>query len=405
MSENKRILILTADMGFGHRIAANAIASAIQEMIGEACTVDIINPLDEKRTPTLLRNQQSDYDWLVREYPDLMRVGYQINDLDTSIALIEAGLSVFLYPVLNHLIKQNTPDVIISTYNSYLAPLNRVLNSNKLNIPCLNVITDLTKLHRIWFNSNVDLTLVPTEEAYQEALSENLNPTNVFVTGIPVRPEIIKEKRSAMEIRAELGWHPDMTTALCVGSKRTKNLDKIFHILNHSGWSIQWIVVAGGDEELYSYLKNNHWHGRVHIYNYVEEMAQFLRASDFVLSKAGGLIVSESLACGLPMLLVDVTPGQELGNADYLINHGAGDLATSPEIALEALSHWMVDDQRLFKERSLIARQLGKPNAAYTIADLAIKAMVQQLPGLLTRPSKSKRVKKKSSNAGLPQFN
>ncbi|MEJ5201228.1 MAG: hypothetical protein WHV66_03245, partial [Anaerolineales bacterium] len=72
----KRILILTADAGFGHRSAANAVAAALHELYGDACQVEIENPLEDKRTPAFLRETQSDYDRIVREMPDLYRVGF-----------------------------------------------------------------------------------------------------------------------------------------------------------------------------------------------------------------------------------------------------------------------------------------------------------------------------------------
>jgi 1,2-diacylglycerol 3-beta-galactosyltransferase len=98
-------------------------------------------------------------------------------------------------------------------------------------------------------------------------------------------------------------------------------------------------------------------------------MPALMKAADFIVCKAGGLIVTESLAGGLPVMLIDVTPGQEEGNADYILTNGAADLARSPLAALEILSHWLADDQALLKERAQAARTLGRPESAYTIAD------------------------------------
>jgi len=86
------------------------------------------------------------------------------------------------------------------------------------------------------------------------------------------------------------------------------------------------------------------------------------------------LIVTESLACGLPILLVDVLPGQETGNADMILQGGAGDLATTPFQVLETISHWMINDRVLLKERAENSRKMGKPNAAYDVAQIVWKA-------------------------------
>jgi UDP-N-acetylglucosamine:LPS N-acetylglucosamine transferase len=103
-------------------------------------------------------------------------------------------------------------------------------------------------------------------------------------------------------------------------------------------------------------------------------MPQLMRAADLIVCKAGGLTVTESLACGLPMLFTDVTPGQEEGNARYAIQHGAGEWAKNPTQALEILFHWLDRDHKQLDERARMATSLGQPRAAFTVADLAWKA-------------------------------
>jgi len=83
------------------------------------------------------------------------------------------------------------------------------------------------------------------------------------------------------------------------------------------------------------------------------------------------------LAAGLPLLLTDVIPGQETGNAHFVVNGGAGELIEEPLQALETLCHWLLDDGKLLKERAANAAQLGRPRAAYDIADLAWRAALR----------------------------
>jgi 1,2-diacylglycerol 3-beta-galactosyltransferase len=172
----------------------------------------------------------------------------------------------------------------------------------------------------------------------------------------------------------ELGWDLDKTTLLVVGSKRVKNLDEVIHIINHSGLAVQLVVVAGGDEDFYSRMSQVKWHTEVPLYNFVDKMPDFLHAADCIISKAGGLIVSEALACGLPFLFVDVTPGQEEGNADYVIRNKAGELASTPIRALEILYHWTECGNEELRQYAQASRNLGRPLAAYDIAELAWRA-------------------------------
>ena len=69
--------------------------------------------------------------------------------------------------------------------------------------------------------------------------------------------------------------------------------------------------------------------------------------------------------------IVPAFPGQETGNAEYVVNGGAGDLALSPLEVLETLSHWMLNGGKQMKERAVNARRLGRPDAAYKVAEIA----------------------------------
>jgi len=120
-------------------------------------------------------------------------------------------------------------------------------------------------------------------------------------------------------------------------------------------------------------------HGWIHLggivptreIQFVTEMGTFMRAADCILGKAGGLTVSEGLACGLPLILVDVIPGQETGNANHVVSGNAGVLARDPIEVLETMCHWLEKDWRLYRQQAQNARRLGHPRAAHDVADLA----------------------------------
>jgi 1,2-diacylglycerol 3-beta-galactosyltransferase len=371
MDEKVRILVLTADVGFGHRSAANAVAAALRDLYGEGCQVDVVNPLDDKRAPAILRDTQTDYDKMVRQMPDVYKLQYQFSDAPVPVAVLDSAFTVMLVGVIRSLIKRYDPHVVLTTHSMFMAPLNAYITLRRLNIPFLTVVTDLTQVHRLWFNEGADLVLVPTPEVFEQAIAARLPEERIRITGIPVNPEIARQARPPSEIRAELGWEPEVTTALVVGSKRVKNLTSFLHVINHSNLPLQLILVAGGDDELYAQFEATEWHLPAHCYNFVERMPAFLRASDLVISKAGGLIVTETLACGLPMLIVDVTPGQEFGNAAYVVNNGAGELVEDPVDALETLCHWLARDGELLSQRARMSASLGRPRSAYAIAELA----------------------------------
>jgi 1,2-diacylglycerol 3-beta-galactosyltransferase len=380
----KRILILSADAGFGHRSAALAIAAALEETRGPACQVAIVNPLDDPRAPAVLRNGQATYDEIVRLLPDVQRVGYDAVGRLSAIGALERAATVLLFRAVYDLLKQRQPDVVVNTYPIYQAPLEAAFAILKRECPVVTVVTDLGSVSRAWFHDVADLCVVPTERVRALALEARLSAESVELIGIPVHPRVIKETRPPATLRAELGWHPGLITVLAVGSRRVARLGEAVEVLNHAGFPLQLAVVAGGDDELFSRLRKTDWHVPAQVYNFVEDIPTLMKAADILLTKAGGLIITEGLACGLPMLLIEYIPGQEVGNVEYVVENGAGAFAEPPLSLLRTVCHWLADDGQLLRQAALQARRLGRPTAAYEIAD-RVWALAQQGPVRLGR--------------------
>lgn len=115
---------------------------------------------------------------------------------------------------------------------------------------------------------------------------------------------------------------------------------------------------------------------RYRVLGFTAEMPQLLRRADLFVGKPGGLSASECMAAGLPMVLVNTIPGQEVRNGDYLMEQGAAVRCNTP-----ATIGWKIDE--LLREPGRLqrmqaaARRTGRPNAA---ADV--------LTGLLDGPSR-----------------
>lgn len=372
--KTRQILILTGDAGLGHRSAAEAIAVALEERYGDDCAIEIANPLNDERVPAALREGQSGYDQVIQELPDLYELGYEATDAAVPASMLEAVLTVMLFSVVRDLVRRHDPDVIVSTFPLLQAPVGAVQLIEGRHIPLITVITDLTTNHRIWFHQASDLVVVPTEKARQLTLDYGFSAESVQVVGIPVDPALVRESPTGAVLRSELGWDPNLKTVLAVGSDRVRNLPEALRGLNHSGLPVQVVVVAGGNDSLYEELQDTEWHATTHLYNFVDDLPRLMRASDCILCKAGGLIVTEALASGLPLLLIDVLPGQEAGNAEYIVEHGAGEQAADSISVLETMYHWLDQDGALLAERAENAQALGRPHAAQEIAEIVWNA-------------------------------
>jgi 1,2-diacylglycerol 3-beta-galactosyltransferase len=308
---------------------------------------------------------------MVREMPDLYKLGYKFSESRLVGDLVKGTFTLTLFNVLGEIVRQKQPDVIVCTYPLFQGILSAIFASEKRCVPLLTVVTDLETVPSLWFHPAADLCLVPTQTVYHLAIEAGLAPERVKITGIPVRPELVNGKHDRASLRLSLGWHADLFTVLAIGSKRVEHLYDALRVLNHSGLSLQLVAVAGGDDELYQRFQETEWHVETHCYNFVAEMGSYMRAADCILSKAGGLTVSEALACGLPLILVDVIPGQETGNANHVVSGNAGALVRDPIEVLETTCHWLEKDRRLYRRQAQNARRLGHPRAAHDVADLA----------------------------------
>lgn len=183
-----KVLILTADAGFGHRSAANAVAEALLNQQDTEIEVKIQNLLDDPSTPALLRNTQTDYDKLIRESPKLYEFGYESSDKPIPTQLAQIGLSAMLFKSFSNEMQDFRPDLIVNTYPLYHPPAQSWYLINEASwtseeiakflpqsaiskysfqgrhVPFITVITDLVSVHLMWMSLLPDAYCVATEQ-------------------------------------------------------------------------------------------------------------------------------------------------------------------------------------------------------------------------------------------------
>lgn len=76
--------------------------------------------------------------------------------------------------------------------------------------------------------------------------------------------------------------------------------------------SMQVVVICGRNQKLVQKLEATTWSSNMNVIvnGFVDNMHQWMGASDCIITKAGPGTIAESLICGLPMLLNGFVPGQ-----------------------------------------------------------------------------------------------
>jgi processive 1,2-diacylglycerol beta-glucosyltransferase len=98
-----------------------------------------------------------------------------------------------------------------------------------------------------------------------------------------------------------------------------------------------------------------------------------MSAADLVVTKPGGLTVSECLALGKPMLLISPIPGQEEHNAIFLMEEGAAWLAYDA-IGLEYKLARLLGDAAKLRVMAGASQALGRPQAAREVLQRVLEA-------------------------------
>lgn len=373
----KRVLILTVDTGLGHRRAAEAVQVALDESHGGDCETLVANPVDYPDVPSIIKRIEDGYDSIVTDEPTFYALTYHAIGTPIVAGLVQTVSAALLNDAVADLITMYHPDSLVTTHPAFTQPVLNVFEKTSHSVPFCVVVTDLVDVHPLWFHPGVDCTFVPTGAVYRQALDNKISKERIRLTGLPVHPDFARETREPDAIRAALGWELETTTALIVGSVRSRQINDIANLLDRSGLPLQLIIVCGDDEETKRQLDSQQWRGSVFVYGLVHTMAEMMHAADFVISKGGGLIVSESLACGRPLVLYEALPGQEVGNVRYVVGSGAGEWSPGPISVLATTYAWLMNGREKLRTRQAAAQRIGKPRAAHEIAEHICKLTFQ----------------------------
>ena len=368
MNPKKNILIFTSDSGYGHRSAANAINGALQQLYGSNSVVRICNPINDLDELNLIRIAESQYDVSVRYMPGCYRLAYELSDSRKASSILDLAFRISLIDQIIELINEFQPHAILNTNEIFNEPIGHALRQLGKKIPYFTVITDFGHVHALWFNPHPDHYFVASENVRQQALSLGLPKEKISITGIPVDYHFASLDADKGKCRQALGLNPHKQTILVVGSKRVTHIYQCLKQLNHCTSDFQVVMIAGGDEKTYQKIVSTDWHFPIVVKQVVDNMYAWMGAADILLTKAGGLILSEALAAALPTILINNLPGQETGNVDYVLNHKAAILLNTVKDLPVIVDSLLQEESVLKQTVTANAASIGHPEASQVIA-------------------------------------
>lgn len=368
MGKPNKVLILFSDTGGGHRASGEALVEALKLEYGDDVETDMVDVF-AGYTPYPFSRFPRWYPLMVSERTKwLWGRGYRLSNTPRRSEALSTTLYPYVRPSFRRMLRTHPADVIVVVHGLMVTPILRALGRSRP--PVVTVVTDLVSVHAFWFHTAVDFTITPTEAARQFAVEEqHLHPTRVKTIGLPVHQRFTQFRADKVSLRDELGWQHDLKTVLLLsGGDGIGPLGEIAMGLAKTGLPIQLAVVCGRNEKLYKTLKAREWEHPTHIYGFVRNMPDLMRAADLLVTKAGPSSVMEGLNCGLPLVLSSAIPGQEDGNVSYVVDNNAGIWAPTPEKVITAVSDLLAADPAQLQTMTENARALARPEAAREIA-------------------------------------
>ncbi|MBJ3803597.1 glycosyltransferase [Bacillus subtilis] len=212
---------------------------------------------------------------------------------------------------MRHILQEKQPDIAFCTHAlpSYL--LNR-LKPEYPNQTVVNVYTDFF-VNQLWGRKNIDYHFVPSTEVKKQLISEGIDQNNIYLTGIPVHQNF------EMESADTLQHHPPYTIIITGGSMGVGGILKWVQELSPGG-KILYKILCGRNEKLYSYVKSLH-HPLIEAIPYLHskaEMNRLYEQATGIMTKPGGVTISECLQKRLPVFIYHALPGQEEMNLNLL---------------------------------------------------------------------------------------
>ncbi|AMM89314.1 diacylglycerol glucosyltransferase [Bacillus pumilus] len=365
MNTNKKILILTANYGNGHMQVAKTL---YDECKSQGFEHVIVSNLYQESNPIVSEVTQ----YLYLKSFSIGKQFYRLFYYGVDKIYNKRKFNIYLKmgnKRLDELIQLHNPDIIIITFPMIVVPEYR--NKTGKVIPTFNVMTDFC-LHKIWVHENIDRYYVATDYVKQKLVEIGTHPSDVKVTGIPIRPQFEVDVPKSI-IYKKYGLSSDKKVLLIMAGAHgvLKNVKELCEALLLDS-EVQIVVVCGKNAALkqsLSELEQAH-PDQLKALGYVEQIDELFRVTDCMITKPGGITLTEATAIGVPVILYKPVPGQEKENALFFEDYGAAIVINRHEDILESVTNLLQDEEKLESMKQNIKKLHLKQSSQTILEDI-----------------------------------
>ena len=352
----KKVLILTTSTGQGHNQAAASVENAFKAHGYTTIKHDFLAHNSKFLNNIVVYG----YEFLASKFSFIYGFLYKLSDTKLTNKLLQIPFyfnSKKFYKKINEV----QPDLIVA---SHAFSINILKKFKKIhpNVPYILIVTDF-KAHSTYIDNIVDAYITGSEYTKKQLIKSGISPNKIFPIGIPINEKFYKEKTSAEELKDDY-----FNLLLMSGSLGLESISLVLKQLLKNENKLRITVVCGKNEKLRKNLVNychnyNSSNKKLHILGYTTDISYLMDYSDLIISKPGGLTVTESIVKNIPLIIPFVIPGQEQDNADFLVSEGYSISAQSIDDINYVVNHYINNPEALIK----IKNKLKDLSASYSI--------------------------------------
>lgn len=172
-----------------------------------------------------------------------------------------------------------------------------------------------------WEEANPDYFIIPNEELIEEFVDKGIPKEKLLPYGIPVAKRFREEENQDV-IKEKL--HLDNKTRyvlVLTGSMGFGNVSQMLELLVNGIKDVTFIVSCGNNNKMKDTIDRKCF-DRVITLPYTNDLSSYIKISEVVLTKPGGLTTTEVASCRKPFVHTMPIPGCENHNAEFFDNRG-----------------------------------------------------------------------------------
>lgn len=372
----KKVLIFYGSYGGGHLSAARAINEYIKNNDTDIETmmvdcIEYINKFVNKITTKAYSDMAKRAPWAW---------GYIYKKSEKGIiAKFSNDSNKLMAYKLNKLIEEFNPNYVISTHPFSSQMCAYLKKKGKCHFQLATVTTDYAP-HDQWllYHEQVDFFFVAHDGMKKALIQKGISENKIYVTGIPLSNRFLQHYNKK-EILSEFGLQEKKKTILFFGGGKmglgkTKTLE-ILRTLAEDFKNLQIVAISGKNKEMNDHFKEivseTKRADSIKVLEFTNKVPELMTIADLVISKPGGLTTTESLASGLPIIIINPIPGQEEENAEFLEEKKVGIWIKKGDNIKEALVSVLSNPSKM-KEMKINARLLAKKNSTADICKIIL---------------------------------